>query len=176
MSPAEDSPILLGFSQFCIDFVEKTLIETRNQLKYSFYFNILHRSGRLIPVIQQDSIHTNAEGIPEYCFSFITDISHFKDKNDLMFTILAIDEQGNQRFRCFSPQKRELQLEGKGLLTIRERQVISGLAEGLSSKQIAAELNIAIHTVNTHRQNMLAKTGCKSSAELVRYALRHVLL
>ncbi len=174
--PAEDSPILLSFSQFCINFLSTIPSERHNQVKFSFYFNILHKTGKLVPVIQQDSIYTNAEGIPEYCFSFITDVSHLKARNDLAFTILIIDEQGNQQFKCFSPKQLGLQLEVNGSLTLRERQIISGLAEGLTSKQIAVNLGISFHTVNTHRQNMLAKTGCKSSAELIKYALKHTLI
>ncbi|WP_421795830.1 LuxR C-terminal-related transcriptional regulator [Haliscomenobacter sp.] len=174
--PSEDSPILLSFSQFCINFLSTIPSERHNQVKFSFYFNILHKTGKLVPVIQQDSIYTNAEGIPEYCFSFITDVSHLKARNDLVFTILIIDEQGNQQFKCFSPKQLGLQLEVNGSLTVRERQIISGLAEGLTSKQIAVNLGISFHTVNTHRQNMLAKTGCKSSAELIKYALEHMLI
>lgn len=174
MIPAQDSPVLLGFSQLCHDFLSETPPDRRHQIKFSFYLNILHPSGRLVPVIQQDSIFINAEGIPEYCFSFVTDISHLKDKNELMFSILSIDKQGNQEFKCFSPK--QLQAGPRTVLTARERQIIGGLAQGLGSKQIAADLGIAFHTVNTHRQNMLAKTGCKSSAELVRYAIGHNLL
>jgi DNA-binding CsgD family transcriptional regulator len=174
--PAEDSPVLMAISQFCHDFLGNTAPDKRNQVKFSFYFNILHPSGRLVPVIQQDSVYINAEGIPEYNFSFVTDISHLKAKNELMFSILAIDEQGNQQFKCFSPNLLDLHAEERGLLTVRERQIISGLAEGLSSKQIAADLGIAFHTVNTHRRNMLTKTGCKSSAQLVKYALKHTLI
>jgi DNA-binding CsgD family transcriptional regulator len=176
MIPPEDSPVVMGFSQFCYDFLGNMLTDKQHQIKFSFYLNILHRSGRLVPVIQQDSIYINAEGIPEYSFSFVTDISHLKVRNELMFSILAIDEQGHQHFKCFSPKQLKLQAEERQLLTIRERQILSGLAEGLSSKQIASDLGIAFHTVNTHRQHMLAKTGCKSSAELVRYALEHTLI
>jgi DNA-binding CsgD family transcriptional regulator len=174
--PPEDSPILLAISKFCHDFLDNIAPDMRNQVKFSFYFNILHASGRLVPVIQQDSIYSNAEGIPVYSFSFVTDISHLKAKNELMFSILAIDEHGNQQFKCFSPKQLNIQAQERTLLTVRERQVLGGLAEGLSSKQIASDLGIAFHTVNTHRQNMLTKTGCKSSAALVKYALEHTLI
>lgn len=176
MIPAEDSPILLSFSQFCINFLSTIPSERHNQVKFSFYFNILHKTGKLVPVIQQDSIYTNAEGIPEYCFSFITDVSHLKAKNDVVCTVLIIDEKGNQQFKYLSSNQLGLQATEKGLLTVRERQIISGLAGGLTSKQIAVNLGISFHTVNTHRQNMLAKTGCKSSAELIKYALENALI
>lgn len=52
-------------------------------------------------------------------------------------------------------------------LTSREKEILSFIAEGLSSKQIAARLFISENTVNNHRKNMLAKTGARSSAEMV---------
>ncbi|MCU0452012.1 MAG: LuxR C-terminal-related transcriptional regulator [Bernardetiaceae bacterium] len=174
--PPEETPVLLNFSQYCLDFLANLAPAERNRFKFSFYFNILHRSGRLVPVVQQDSIWADAWGIPRYLFTFITDISHLKAKNDLMFTILTIGEDGSQQFRWYSPAQPGVPQGGGEPLSARERQIVGGLAQGLGSKQIAAELGLAFHTVNTHRQRMLAKTGCKNSAELVRYALERGLV
>lgn len=51
--------------------------------------------------------------------------------------------------------------------TIRENEILKYIAQGLSSKQIAATLYISENTVANHRRNMLRKKGAKSSAELV---------
>jgi DNA-binding CsgD family transcriptional regulator len=169
--PEEDSPILLGFCQVCHAFLAKVPPEKRNQIKFTFYFNLKHKSGRLVPVIQQDSVYTNAEGIPKYGFSIISDISHLKDKNDLMMSILNLEAEGNQQFVSVSPEQPLLQLPENSVLSMRERQIIARLTEGFASKQIADDLGITFHTVNTHRRNMLAKTGCKNSTELLRYAI-----
>jgi DNA-binding CsgD family transcriptional regulator len=48
----------------------------------------------------------------------------------------------------------------------RERSVVLLLAEGLSSKQIAERLGISKNTVDTHRRNLLRKTGAKNTLEL----------
>lgn len=53
-------------------------------------------------------------------------------------------------------------------LTTREKEILSCIASGLSSKQIAGKLFISINTVANHRKNMLAKMGARNSAELVR--------
>lgn len=58
------------------------------------------------------------------------------------------------------------------LLTSREREVLQLLAEGLSNREIAEQLNISIKTVETHRSNMMGKLGVSSKTELVKYALR----
>jgi len=59
------------------------------------------------------------------------------------------------------------------LPTGREREVLSALAEGLTYKEIASRLKIAARTVTTYRERLAQKTGCKTRAELVRYAVRH---
>ncbi len=52
-------------------------------------------------------------------------------------------------------------------LTTREREILSLVARGFSSKQIADQLHISGNTVANHRKNMLAKTGTSSSAQLI---------
>ncbi len=56
-------------------------------------------------------------------------------------------------------------------LTPREQEILSLISEGKSTKDIAQQLHISTRTVETHRSNLLSKTGVKNSAGLVRYAL-----
>jgi len=60
-------------------------------------------------------------------------------------------------------------------LSDRETEVLICLAQGLISKEIADKLNISVHTVNSHRKNITRKTGIKSVAGLVVYAMLHNL-
>ena len=56
-------------------------------------------------------------------------------------------------------------------LSEREQEVLELVAQGLSSKEVAAKLNIAVNTVNTHRKSITRKTGIKSVAGLAVYAM-----
>lgn len=56
-------------------------------------------------------------------------------------------------------------------LTERETDVLKWLAKGLSNKEIADKLNVSIHTVNTHRKNIMDKTSIRSLAGLTVYAV-----
>lgn len=56
-------------------------------------------------------------------------------------------------------------------LSDREQEVLVLVAQGLSSKEIAHKLNIAVNTVNTHRKSITRKTGIKSVAGLAVYAM-----
>ncbi len=56
-------------------------------------------------------------------------------------------------------------------LTEREIDVLRWLAKGLSNKEIADKLNVSIHTINTHRKNIMDKTSIRSLAGLTVYAV-----
>ncbi len=64
----------------------------------------------------------------------------------------------------------------KVLPTPRETEIIRLLAVGKANKMIAAELGIAIRTVETHRAKIMLKLGLHSLTELVHYAIRHNLV
>jgi DNA-binding NarL/FixJ family response regulator len=56
-------------------------------------------------------------------------------------------------------------------ITDREREILRLIAEGLTTNDIAEKLFISVHTVNTHRKNLLSKLDIKNTASLVRYAI-----
>jgi DNA-binding NarL/FixJ family response regulator len=56
------------------------------------------------------------------------------------------------------------------LLTSREREVVSLLGEGLANKEIAARLNIAVHTVKSHVHNVLEKLSLRSRLEIAAFS------
>lgn len=60
-------------------------------------------------------------------------------------------------------------------LTPRERQVFDLLVQGRKMSDIARDLGLSIKTVSTHKTNLLIKMDAETTADLVRYALRHQL-
>lgn len=62
---------------------------------------------------------------------------------------------------------------GDPKLSPRERDIVRLLADGLSSKEIAVALTLTPKTVDTYRQNIMAKLGLHSVAAIVKYAIRH---
>lgn len=59
------------------------------------------------------------------------------------------------------------------LLSARESEILSALARGASSKQIALDLGLSVRTVETHRQNIKRKLEIDGQAELIKYAVEH---
>lgn len=56
-------------------------------------------------------------------------------------------------------------------LTPREKEIVIGIVKGLSNKEIAAEINVSVNTVMTHRRNIASKLQIHSPAGLTIYAI-----
>ena len=61
-------------------------------------------------------------------------------------------------------------------LTNRELEILKFLRRGFSSKMTADTLYISPRTVETHRQNMLKKSNCHNTPELILWAIKHDIL
>jgi len=60
-------------------------------------------------------------------------------------------------------------------LTSREREIAQRIAEGQTTKEIAAHLGLSVKTVESHRINLMRKLDIHETATLVRYAIRRGL-
>jgi DNA-binding CsgD family transcriptional regulator len=60
-------------------------------------------------------------------------------------------------------------------LSPRERDVLARIADGCTSSQIARELHISVHTVDTHRRKLMEKLNLHSLAAVIRFAIQHGL-
>jgi two-component system response regulator NreC len=61
-------------------------------------------------------------------------------------------------------------------LTDREREVFHLIVEGMTTKEIARQLDISTKTAENHRSRVLEKLEARNTAELIRYAARHGLM
>jgi two-component system, NarL family, response regulator NreC len=60
-------------------------------------------------------------------------------------------------------------------LASREREIVQRIAEGQTTKEIAAGLGLSVKTVESHRINLMRKLDMHETATLVRYAIRRGL-
>ena len=84
-------------------------------------------------------------------------------------TLRRISGEGAQRLkrqRAFSQARAQV-----GILSPRERQVLTLLVAGLTNKQIAQALEISFRTVEIHRSHMMLKLGARSAAHAVKIGL-----
>jgi len=61
-------------------------------------------------------------------------------------------------------------------LTRREREILQLVAEGKTTKKIAAILHISVKTIDSHREHIMDKLGIHNVAGLTRYAIREGLM
>ena len=90
-----------------------------------------------------------------------TNIDHLK--SDLKFNYYVFSKQEN---RIIYPAQSVSDQVAQ--FSARENQILSLIAEGYSSKEISDQLFISLHTVKTHRRNMLRKANVKNMVELVK--------
>jgi DNA-binding NarL/FixJ family response regulator len=65
---------------------------------------------------------------------------------------------------------------GEDVLTAREREVLTCIAEGMTTREIAEALVISAKTVERHRENIMAKLDMHNRVELVKYAIKKGLI
>jgi DNA-binding NarL/FixJ family response regulator len=111
-------------------------------------------------------------------------------KSDAGQNLLLAVEALQRRATFFTARAAKMMLDGylhrnnnadsgstmKDRLTDREREVVQLLAEGNSSKEAAALLNLSVKTIESHRANIMYKLDVHSVAGLVRYAVRNSIV
>jgi DNA-binding NarL/FixJ family response regulator len=117
-------------------------------------------------------------------------ISYVKKDCDLAEIINAVEETGRgNKFFCgqiletiqrASIDVNDIDFESFScepvILSIRENEIIILISEGLTNGQIAEQLFLSNHTINTHRKNIMAKLGVKNTAGIVMYAVKMNLI
>ena len=140
------------------EFLETLPEEEKLTYKYIYEMRVLDR-GKYVRMIYQMRILA------------------FKDDNFLGMGIidLAPEQSANTSVRfqiknCLTDEIVPFAIESAAdtLLTPREREVLALAKEGMFSKEISEKLNISIHTVNRHRQNILEKLQVDNIIEAIR--------
>lgn len=75
----------------------------------------------------------------------------------------------------FKYDKHKISLDITDSITNREKEILHLICKEYTAGEMAAELFISERTVNGHRNNLLLKTGCKNTAGLVVFAIKHNL-
>lgn len=87
-----------------------------------------------------------------------------KEATNAIIDALANKKKAKQRLTVETP------------LSNREKEVLKLIVDELSNQEIADKLFISVRTVETHKHNMLEKTGCKNIAGLVMYAIERSIV
>lgn len=124
------------------------------------------RSGEYRWYLHQMSIlKTDTNNAPLLGLKLLMEIGGIKHNHTLDLVLSLKD--GQDVYHTVRETSYPIPQSRQGSLSKREMQVLKLIAEGKTSKQIAALLHISEHTVNNHRKNMLRKKEVSSTPELV---------
>lgn len=91
-------------------------------------------------------------------------------EEQLVRSLLMLEQHAHAHGKNLPPMPQALSAK---ILSDREIEVLSLIAQGLINKEIATQLNISLTTVISHRKNIMDKLGMKSVSALTIYAVMH---
>jgi two-component system response regulator NreC len=108
------------------------------------------------------------------------------DLNELMLAIRTVHRGGSylspeiadrmvQNYVRFAEKPGE-ERPRRELLSVREREILQLVAEGLGNQAIAARLTLSVKTVEAHKAHICQKLGVRGRTELIKYAIRKGLI
>ena len=158
-------------ADFYTSFLDK---ESALDYKNMFSYRMKDASGKLRTMLYQAiPLSVLENGMPEHVLCIQTDVSHLKLRSTNSVSFVNIEggkcyfnvDVSAGKFDLSSCESEKDQLAE--LFSNREKQIVNDLARGLSAQEIASKLNLSPHTVKTHRKNILQKSGCGNTTELV---------
>lgn len=116
------------------------------------------------------TIVTTLSQNPQTQFSSFHSLCINQPEEDLVRDLLHLEQGAHAGGRNLPPMPKAL---AEKVLSDREIEVLSLVAQGLINKEIADQLNIGLTTVISHRKNIQEKLGMKSVSALTIYAVMH---
>lgn len=166
--------------EFLFNFVDPLYLP---YYKVSYFMKLKGKDGHTRKILHQSTTLTVGEEnkilqtlVVHY------DVSHLSIVDESKVSFIALKE-GLKSYYNVDPEKDGFDQEGQNhdhklnqVLTRREKEILQLIANGFSTINIASSLHISEYTVSKHRQNMLEKSGCQNTAELVSKALQEGLI
>lgn len=128
---------------------------------FSLDYRLRHADGTYRRVLHECVLFERepGPGAIRRTLALFTDITHHKLTDEVRFHVNQPD------FSAFAAQ----QPQDAATLTNREQQILALVLHGLTSRQIAYQLQLRESTVKAHRRNLLRKTGTKNLHALFRH-------
>lgn len=165
----EDLDVVSRIIRAVVDhYTTKALVSTDSYLLLTY--RIRKYDGSYLKILRQSGAYqSDKEGYLISNWSLITDIE-FISNNNMVEWELNGREFDRDSFR------QGIYREFQNFFSKREKEVIQHLTLGATSKEIADKLFISLHTVHTHRKNILRKTNCTSKEQLVSFCKKNGVL
>lgn len=162
----EDRAHFIAFEQKAFTFFETLSPEKVADYKVQYDFRVMDVNGIYKQILHQVVlIEYDGNGGFYRSLGIHTDITHIKFGGEPRLSFIGLGNEPsyynvdvNVPVSILSPQS---------LFSKREREILRCILDGKTSKLIAEELFLSLHTVNTHRKNMMKKSNSLSVGDLV---------
>lgn len=163
----EDKSYFLNFEYNIAGFFKSLPFDKINRYKAQYDYRILGKDNNYVRILDQ-AIQIDFDQNNFYrTLRIQTDITHIKKDGIPCLSIIGSDGEPSY----YNIQDANLFTKASDLFTDKERIVLKCIVEGKTSKAMATELGISVHTVSTHRKNILQKAGCITPLDLVAKAI-----
>lgn len=132
---------------------------------FSLYGSGSHEKARILHTMRYFSCSANGSVLFGLCTYIPYPVSHNR-QDGIIVNLLTGETVGREKYG----------VSDRKILGCRQLEILSLLAKGMPSKQIADTLNISIYTVNRHRQDILSKLKVANTPAAVEIALRMGLI
>jgi len=142
--------------------------------KVLYTYQMEDAQSRVLTILHQATpLSVTEDGMFQHVFSVHSDISYLKaiSTREVSFVNLHTGKSFyniNISHGYFDPKFSVFEEDSlKSILSEREKEIVSEMAKGLNANEIAHALNLSPHTIKTHRKNILDKSGCRNTPQLV---------
>jgi len=175
MHPEEMNLWLQSLNELMVFTMSEVDLYDRKKLSYTWNYRIKTGNGSYQSVLQHTTpMYFDEEGKPVIGLAHYSLLPTVGSPLPIRATAKILnskDEYETIFFKTYSEQKL---IEEQ--ITHRERDIIRLVSFGHSTEDIAEKLFISVNTVNSHRRNILKKTDCKNTSELVARSIREGMI
>ncbi len=164
----DDKTYFLNFEHRVVEFFKALPFEKIAKYKVQYDIRIKTKDNKYVRLLHQALQIDYDEKNYYRTLSLHTDISHIKQNGIPCFSLIGLDGEPSY----YNIQDANAFTKSYDRFTKREREVLKCIVEGKSSREIADEMYISLHTVNIHRKNILKKADVKTAVELVSLAIK----
>jgi len=158
----EEATVLLDFTLFDFADADQLLIVSE-RFALSRWILI---SDELTPAFMRRVVYSSHQ------FSIVFKDGPLSEVREALQTVSRHQRYISQRALEVIINLQQAEDEQPSILTETETEIVRAIAQGKSTKEIAAERFSSVHTITTHRKNIFRKLGINTAHEVVKYALR----
>lgn len=172
----EDLSRLHEKESVAIDFLNKITNEEKLMYKVVYMFRFMHTSGTYRTILHQaKALSITDDGKIQYTLGIHCDVTYLNIPLTHDVSFISNERPSYYAFKSNSNMEiKESHL--KEHFTAREKEIIQHMSMGKNFNQIADLLFVSPHTITTHKKNILSKSGCKNTPELIAKCFREGII